>query len=133
MQTKTNKAGKNKGKIIKLIFKILVTTLCFWYISTKINFIEVWNALLNAQWLLLAVGVLLYALSKLLSAFRLNIYFRNIALFIPEWENIKLYWLGMFYNLFLPGAIGGDAYKVIILNKKYKSFNFTNVILTQSW
>jgi uncharacterized membrane protein YbhN (UPF0104 family) len=27
----------------------------------------------------------------------------------------------MFYNLFLPGAIGGDAYKVILLNKRFKS------------
>jgi uncharacterized membrane protein YbhN (UPF0104 family) len=34
---------------------------------------------------------------------------------------MKLYWLGMFYNLFLPGAISGDAYKVIILNKTFKA------------
>ena len=27
----------------------------------------------------------------------------------------------MFYNLFLPGAISGDAYKVILLNRKYKT------------
>jgi uncharacterized membrane protein YbhN (UPF0104 family) len=40
---------------------------------------------------------------------------------LNEWENIKLYWLGMFYNLFLPGSIGGDAYKVILLNKKLKA------------
>jgi len=31
-----------------------------------------------------------------------------------------LYWLGMFYNLFLPGGIGGDAYKIILLNRTYK-------------
>ncbi|MEO8406437.1 MAG: lysylphosphatidylglycerol synthase transmembrane domain-containing protein, partial [Chitinophagaceae bacterium] len=38
---------------------------------------------------------------------------------LPEKKNLKLYWLGMFYNLFLPGSIGGDAYKVILLTKKY--------------
>ena len=27
----------------------------------------------------------------------------------------------MFYNLFLPGSISGDAYKVIILNRKFKA------------
>jgi hypothetical protein len=121
MENNTNKQGKGKGKIIKLVLKIIITALCFWYISKKIDFTEVWDALLKANWLLLSVAVFLYAFSKLLSAFRLNIYFRNISLFISEWENIKLYWLGMFYNLFLPGAIGGDAYKVIILNKKLKS------------
>jgi uncharacterized membrane protein YbhN (UPF0104 family) len=60
-------------------------------------------------------------LSKLFSAFRLNIYFRNIHIHLTEWRNIKLYWLGMFYNLFLPGSISGDAYKVILLKKKYDS------------
>jgi hypothetical protein len=25
----------------------------------------------------------------------------------------------MFYNLFLPGAISGDAYKVVLLTRKY--------------
>ena len=26
----------------------------------------------------------------------------------------------MFYNLFLPGGIGGDAYKGYVIQKKYK-------------
>lgn len=26
----------------------------------------------------------------------------------------------MFYNIFLPGGVGGDAYKVILLNKRYQ-------------
>jgi glycosyltransferase 2 family protein len=131
MKNSSKREGKEKGKIFKLLLKIVITALCFWYISKKIDFSEVWSALLKANWVLLGIAVLLYALSKLLSAFRLNIYFRNISLFISEWENIKLYWLGMFYNLFLPGAIGGDAYKVIILNKRFKSSfkNTTSAVL----
>lgn len=35
--------------------------------------------------------------------------------------NIKLFWLGMFYNLFLPGGIGGDGYKVYIIHKYRKN------------
>jgi len=31
--------------------------------------------------------------------------------------NLQLYFLGMFYNLFLPGGIGGDGYKVYYLHK----------------
>lgn len=48
-------------------------------------------------------------------------YFRNIRLYLPQITNGKLYWLGMFYNLFLPGAIGGDAYKVILLRRKLQA------------
>jgi uncharacterized membrane protein YbhN (UPF0104 family) len=73
---------------------------------------------MGANWWYLAVAVLLYALSKVISSFRLNMYFRNMNLILSQKENLRLYWLGMFYNLFLPGAIGGDAYKVLVLNKK---------------
>jgi len=48
----------------------------------------------------------------------LNMYFKNAGVNLPDLQNIKLYWLGMFYNLFLPGSISGDAYKVFLLRKK---------------
>jgi glycosyltransferase 2 family protein len=108
-------------KLVALFLKIVITVACFWYISTKINFEEAWNALLKAKWSLLVIAVIFYFISKIISGFRLNINFRNIKLYLTEWDNMKLYWLGMFYNLFLPGAISGDAYKVIILNKTFKA------------
>lgn len=114
--------SKQKSRLKKsltLVLKIAITIACFWYISTKIEFAKAWQALLQADWWLLAVAILFYVLSKVLSSFRLNINFRNINLRLSEWDNMKLYWLGMFYNLFLPGAISGDAYKVIILNRSH--------------
>ena len=105
-------------KITKILIKVVISILCFWYISNKIDFNQTIESLKKANWLFLFAALLLLMFSKLLSAFRLNIYFRNIHLPIPAWQNIKLYWLGMFYNLFLPGAISGDAYKVIYLKRK---------------
>ena len=113
---KKESAGK---KLIKLLLKIIITALCFWYISTKIDFSRALDALWQANWWYLLLAVFSFMFSKLLAAFRLNINFRNINVKLPEWRNIKLYWLGMFYNLFLPGSISGDAYKVVILNRKY--------------
>jgi glycosyltransferase 2 family protein len=119
VEIKTKESGI--VRFFKLLLKVVITVLCLWYISTKINFGEALNALLRAHWFLLFVALLFFVLSKILSALRLNIYFRNIKLQLSEWKNIKLYWLGMFYNLFLPGAISGDAYKVVLLNRKYKT------------
>ncbi len=65
------------------------------------------------------MALVLVAASKIVSSFRLNIYFNNIGIYLKIKNQLQLYWLGMFYNLFLPGGIGGDAYKVILLNKKY--------------
>ena len=109
------------SKYVKLLLKIGVTIVCFWYISKKIDFNAVKDAFVKANWLWLSLTVILLMLSKLFSAFRLNIYFRNIDIHLTEGKNIKLYWLGMFYNLFLPGSISGDAYKVILLKRKYDS------------
>jgi len=109
------------SKYTKLLLKIGVTIVCFWYISKKIDFNAVKDAFVKANWLWLSLTVILLMLSKLFSAFRLNIYFRNIHLHLTEGNNIKLYWLGMFYNLFLPGSISGDAYKVVLLKRKYDS------------
>jgi uncharacterized membrane protein YbhN (UPF0104 family) len=119
-EVEIKKKESKTSRILKLLLKIGITGLCFWYISTKIDFTEALEALTKVNWLFLSIALVFFILSKLLSAFRLNIYFRNIKLHLSAWENIKLYWLGMFYNLFLPGAISGDAYKVILLNRRYK-------------
>ena len=104
---------------IKLLVKIAITIACLWYVFSKLNFREIWLALKSANWFWLLASLLIYSFSKVVGSRRLNIYFRNIGIQLPEWQNLKLYWLGMFYNLFLPGAITGDAYKVILLSKKY--------------
>jgi uncharacterized membrane protein YbhN (UPF0104 family) len=107
-------------KAAKLLLKLLVTALCIWFISHKIDIKKIAGILTVAspQWVLLAVSAFMF--SKLLSCFRLNIYFRHIDIRLPEWKNIQLYWLGMFYNIFLPGSISGDAYKVVRLTQLYQ-------------
>jgi len=87
----------------------------------KIDLRAASEAFLRAKWILLFLAVVLYTVSKLVSAYRLTIYFDNIRLKVPQLKNLQLYWLGMFYNLFLPGSISGDAYKVVILNRVYGS------------
>jgi uncharacterized membrane protein YbhN (UPF0104 family) len=112
-------AAQKFKNLLKLIIKLVVTGLCLWYVSNKINWNETIDLFYTANkgWLLLAV--LFFATSKIVSAFRLNYYFKSIDVHLDEYSNLRLYWLGMFYNLFLPGGIGGDAYKVILLNQNY--------------
>src|SRR5688500_17811016 len=90
---------------LKLVVKIAVTILCLWYVSRKIDFLLTWQLLKasNKWWLLMAT--VLFTLSKVVSSFRLNFYLKNINAGLPETANLRLYWLGMFYNLFLPGGI----------------------------
>src|SRR6266487_1762052 len=110
-----------KNKWLGLLLKIVVTIVCLWYVTTKIDLKQLFETLLNVKWLLFIVSIILYIISKIFASIRLNIYFRNINIHIPQVANFKLYWLGLFYNLFLPGSISGDAYKVIRLTNNLVS------------
>jgi uncharacterized membrane protein YbhN (UPF0104 family) len=105
---------------LKLFIKIAVTVVCLWYVSRKIDWGKSLEIIGHSNILWLLAAIVLFAASKIVSSLRLNIYFDNINLKISQLQNLKLYWLGMFYNLFLPGGIGGDAYKVILLNRAYQ-------------
>jgi uncharacterized membrane protein YbhN (UPF0104 family) len=61
----------------------------------------------------------LFIVSKLISSVRLNHFFRAVGIRLREGYNLRLYWLGMYYNLFLPGGIGGDGYKVYLLGRQF--------------
>jgi uncharacterized membrane protein YbhN (UPF0104 family) len=107
---------RKKGMVaLKIAFSILLLYLVF----RQIPFRHVWMAIQESRPGYLVLALLFFVLSKLIAALRLNRYFRHIGIPLTEMSNFKLYLLGMFYNLFLPGGIGGDAYKGYLLNRMY--------------
>lgn len=64
------------------------------------------------------LALLAFIVSKLISAYRLNNFYRQSGLHLSVQLNVKLYLLAMYYSLFIPG-VGGDGFKVYWLNKKY--------------
>jgi len=111
----------NKKGALKVIFKVSVSALAIYVVIQKIDLAQTKEIIFHAHiaWLILAI--LAFNLSKIISSFRLNRFFRSVGLVLPELYNLKLYYVGMFYNLFLPGGIGGDGYKVYLLNKSHKT------------
>jgi uncharacterized membrane protein YbhN (UPF0104 family) len=105
--------------ILKLSIKIGLTALALWVVFRKIDTRQTFEILLSANWFWLFAAVVLFNFSKILSSFRLNVFFKDTGLELKEGYNLRLYYIGMFYNLFLPGGIGGDGYKVYLLNKEF--------------
>ncbi len=99
--------------------KILVSAVLLYFIFTKIQLQDVLTILKKTHPLYLLIAFLFFTISKALSALRLNLYLHQLKVFLTQASNIRLYLLGMFYNLFLPGGIGGDAYKGYIIKKKF--------------
>lgn len=103
---------------VSFTFKISLSVLALYIVFRRVDLSEVGGILSKSQWILFLPTILLVGVSKVLSSFRLNAFFRVIGLGLTERQNLRLYWLGMYYNLFLPGGIGGDAYKVYLLRKR---------------
>lgn len=101
------------------LLKIAVSAVLVYFVFTKVDFGQVWNILKKSQPAYLLLALLFFVLSKIASAFRLNLYFHRLGVLLSQKSNLKLYLLGMFYNLFLPGGIGGDAYKGYLIRKKF--------------
>jgi uncharacterized membrane protein YbhN (UPF0104 family) len=108
-------------RLIKTILKFGLTIAALYYVFSRIEFSSVLELFVRSNWLYLFIALLLFAASKAVAAYRLNIYFSAIGLGLPGRVNLRLYLLGMFYNLFLPGGIGGDGYKIYLLQNKYKT------------
>ncbi|TYR35080.1 flippase-like domain-containing protein [Sphingobacterium phlebotomi] len=104
---------------VKNIFKILITVAAIYWVSQKISFTELKSALEKCNPLYLLLALLSYATSQLIASSRLNSFLKVIGLHISEHYNLRLYQVGLLYNFFLPGGIGGDGYKIYFLKKHY--------------
>ncbi|MGB5273229.1 MAG: lysylphosphatidylglycerol synthase transmembrane domain-containing protein [Flavobacteriaceae bacterium] len=99
--------------------KIVISLALVYFIYTKIDLGVVLKTLQKSRPLPLLMALVLFVASKILSAFRLNLYFPQLQVRLTQNSNLKLYLLGMFYNLFLPGGIGGDAYKGYLIKRQF--------------
>jgi len=102
------------------LLKIVISLLLVYFVFTKVDFREVWSILQKSRPGYIVLALLFFIASKVFSAFRLNLYFYQLGVFLTQKSNLKLYLLGMFYNLFLPGGIGGDAYKGYLIRKTFE-------------
>ena len=99
--------------------KLILTVVALYLVLRQIDVSQTKLVLSKTQPFWLVLATLMFVLSKLIASIRLNVLFKDIGLQISENQNLRLYWVGMFYNLFLPGGIGGDGYKVYVLNKNH--------------
>lgn len=111
---------EKRRKQFLTVLKITVSAGLLYVIFTKIEVEAVAESLRKSNLFYMGLGLLFFVFSKIVAAFRLQGYFHQIGANISSMNNLRLYLLGMFYNLFLPGGIGGDAYKGYLIQKQYQ-------------
>ncbi|HLR38213.1 MAG TPA: lysylphosphatidylglycerol synthase transmembrane domain-containing protein [Chitinophagaceae bacterium] len=104
---------------LKWTLKIGLSGLALYLIFRKISWEQTWKLLSHANFGWLFIAFVFFNISQILSAKRALCFYRTLGIPLDYFLNLKLYYKGMFYNLFLPGGIGGDGYKVHFLYKAY--------------
>lgn len=108
-----------KHPYLLLMLKLLITAIALGIVFTHIPVKQLVQILWQVKISFLILAKLLFALSKYLSSYRLNSVFSNTGIDIPKEYNFHLYLLGMLYNFILPSGIGGDAYKVLKIERDF--------------
>ena len=64
------------------------------------------------------LGILLYCLGQMISAYKWYLLLAPVRLVISYGRAVAIYFIGMFFNIFLPTIVGGDAVKAILLSRE---------------
>jgi len=102
-----------------LVLKIVFSVGILFYIFTRVVHLgDLWANLKDADLSYLAVAVALYFLVQTASALRWYLLLKPLGIEIGFPKILSLYFLGMYFNFFLPSSIGGDVFRVYYLNKE---------------
>src|SRR6266699_2640617 len=106
-------------KILVTLFQLAATiAVLYWVYHDPEKRAQMVEALKNAQYQWVAIGILAYVLVEIAAAFRWHVLLKvqGIHLSLPRLSGLFL--IGMFYNQFLPGGTGGDIIKSYFLLKE---------------
>jgi uncharacterized membrane protein YbhN (UPF0104 family) len=107
---------KNK---IKVAIKIAFIIAAFFIIFHKIDINQLKSIKIQNPFFLF-LAFLFFNASQIISALRVHYYLKMIEVKPIFKKQLMLYYVGMFYNMLLPGGIGGDAYKAYKFEQKYQ-------------
>ena len=98
--------------------KPAVTIALYLFVFYWTDFRAILGRLRTAELAPLAAAILLYAAGQTLSALKWRLLLRPVRLTTSFARLVGFYFTGMFFNLFLPTIVGGDAVKAVLLARE---------------
>jgi uncharacterized membrane protein YbhN (UPF0104 family) len=100
---------------LKTLLKAALSVLILYLVLRAIDERQLLLLLRSSRPLWLLWALLWFTASKILAAFRFNTLLLTEGIQLSAGRQLRLYWVGMYYNLLLPGGISGDGYKIKLL------------------
>jgi uncharacterized membrane protein YbhN (UPF0104 family) len=124
MVTSLEVQEKAKQKRRARLFNVLKVTISVgmlaYVLFVRVNLGELGGVVSNAQWSYLALAALLAIFGVALRAVRWRALLRAIQIDVALQRLVGLYFVGTFFNIFLPSGFGGDAVRMMELARQSK-------------
>jgi uncharacterized membrane protein YbhN (UPF0104 family) len=115
-----NRGGATSRDILIFLAKLLVSVLLIVVVVRRLSWDEIQAALAEPAWGWLLAALAVYGLSAVGGALQWSWVLKAAGIRAPGREIRRLYFIGLFFNNFLPANIGGDAYKIVDLGRREK-------------
>ena len=108
---------KNAKSLLSFLLRIGLSGVLLWYVFSKIDMESTIEILKSANWAYIFLAAFIFMIINCILLYRWFIFIKALDLSISFKSVVQHYFYGLFGNLFLPTAIGGDLIKVIGLCK----------------
>jgi uncharacterized membrane protein YbhN (UPF0104 family) len=98
--------------------KLAVSAGLIWFVLSQVSLEEISAGMTNPRWGWLLAALAVYGLSAFVGALQWSWLLRRAGIRAPAGEVRRLYFIGLFFNNFLPANIGGDAWKIVDLGRQ---------------
>lgn len=106
---------KKAKPILILLLKLLVSVGLLGYFLARIHIERFLQTFAAAKFSYIAIALLVYLATQAVSAMRWTALARPLGVKTPFKDMTRYYLIGMFFNLFAPGTVGGDVSRVYYL------------------
>ena len=111
---------KVMNRHLTLFVKTIVSFIFLTVIFTQIDLAQAWAQFSRLPLSFIVYALVFYTCLQWLSCIRWQIVLSPSGHNIPTYRLMGSYFAGMFLNIFLPGAVGGDVYRVYQVAKETK-------------
>ncbi|HEY3150067.1 MAG TPA: lysylphosphatidylglycerol synthase transmembrane domain-containing protein [Candidatus Binatia bacterium] len=106
---------KKAKPVIIFLIKLLVSGGLLAYFLSRIHIERFFHTFASAKFSYIALALAVYLVAQGVSAMRWAALARPIGIKTPFKDMVRYYLIGMFFNLFSPGTVGGDVSRVYYL------------------
>ena len=106
---------KKAKPVIIFLIKLLVSGGLLAYFLSRIHIERFFHTFASAKFSYIALALAIYLVAQGISAVRWAALARPIGIKTPFKDILRYYLIGMFFNLFSPGTVGGDVSRVYYL------------------